>query len=148
MGLDSVGISVQSGERFIVHEVEAGETLFALSRKYNVDVQSIKAANTESLDNLSIGQRVLIPIQKINNQQNGIVHTVKSSETLFSISRQYDVNVDDLKSWNNLMDNNISVGQQLIINQPSSNPDGQKNNTQAVESKNRKTHTVDTSQTL
>ena len=44
-----------------------------------------------------------------------IHHQVKSGETLFSISRQYGVDVKTLKNWNNLSDNKIEVGQRLVV---------------------------------
>lgn len=49
-------------------------------------------------------------------------HTVKENETLFSISRQYGIEVDQLKNWNDLTSNNITpghilqVGEQIITN--------------------------------
>ncbi len=45
-------------------------------------------------------------------------HTVVKGETLYRLSKQYGVTVDDLKSWNNLVDNTIHVGQQLIVSNP------------------------------
>jgi len=49
--------------------------------------------------------------------ENGtpIYHEVKPGETLFRLSRQYRVDVAKIKSWNNLPDNTISVGQELIV---------------------------------
>lgn len=49
------------------------------------------------------------------SEQDGIIHTVKEGETLYRISRKYEVSVDDIKKWNNLKDNNIDKGQELII---------------------------------
>lgn len=43
------------------------------------------------------------------------LHTVAVKETLFSISKKYGVTVDDIKRWNNLKNNSISVGQSLTI---------------------------------
>ena len=45
-------------------------------------------------------------------------HTVVKGENLFRISRTYGVTVDQLKRWNNLTDNLISIGQRLIVSQP------------------------------
>ncbi|MEL7064957.1 MAG: LysM peptidoglycan-binding domain-containing protein [Bacteroidota bacterium] len=47
--------------------------------------------------------------------QNSAIHKVKSGETLFSISRKYNVTVDQLKSMNNLKDDLIKIGQELVI---------------------------------
>ena len=44
-------------------------------------------------------------------------HTVKRGETLFRIAKQHGVSVDQLKDWNNLRSNEISVGQKLVVGQ-------------------------------
>ena len=49
---------------------------------------------------------------------NRILHTVEAGENLFRIGQKYGVSVDEIKKWNNLPDNNIKVGQKLIINKP------------------------------
>jgi len=145
---DSVGVSTKEGVKYVIHEVEAGETLFGLSRKYRIDVQSIKNANSNSINNLSIGQKVLIPFPKVIERENAKIHIVKSSETLFSISRLYNVKVDELKNWNDLNENSISVGQKLIIRNTSASSGS--SITQHTELNNRdyKTHVVEQSQTL
>ena len=44
------------------------------------------------------------------------IHTVKKGETLHRIAMHYGVNVDDLMSWNNIMDRNlIYVGQEIKV---------------------------------
>ena len=54
------------------------------------------------------------------NMANGTptYHTVSRGETLFSISRQYGVSVRDVKNWNNLNSDLITVGQSLIVSSP------------------------------
>ena len=42
-------------------------------------------------------------------------HTVTEKETLYSISRRYNITVVQLQQWNNLQDNGIKIGQQLIV---------------------------------
>ncbi len=44
-----------------------------------------------------------------------IYHIVRSKETLYSLSKKYQTTVDQLKVWNNLADNHIEIGQQLIV---------------------------------
>ncbi len=43
-------------------------------------------------------------------------YTVKKGDTLYSISRQFNISVDSLKKYNKLTSNTISIGQELIIN--------------------------------
>ena len=45
-------------------------------------------------------------------------YMVERGDTLWGIAREYRVTVSQLKDWNNLSNNTISIGQQLVINQP------------------------------
>ena len=45
-------------------------------------------------------------------------YTVEKGDTLYRISREYGVTVAQLKDWNNLLSNTISIGQQLVVSQP------------------------------
>jgi len=144
--IDSVGTRSQGDSKYIIHEVDAGETLFALSRKYQVSVDEIRKANTTSLTNLDIGQTVFIPLKDNRVDENAIIHEVKSSETLFSISRSYNVTVDELKEWNSISGNSISVGQKLSIEKSGPMESGSAG--ASIDFSNRKTHVVQESQTL
>ncbi len=57
---------------------------------------------------LVIGSVTLLTAQNIQ-------HKVQDEETLFSIAQKYDVTVQQLKAWNNLTSNAISIGQKLVI---------------------------------
>jgi len=144
---DSVGVTEKGGSKYIIHQVDAGETLYALSRKYQVSVQELKDANSTSISSLNIGQKVYIPIIKKGVDKNATSHIVKSSETLFSISRSYNVTVDELKEWNNLSGNSISAGQELTIKNGKTTESAEEI-APSVEIGNRKTHTVEEAQTL
>lgn len=63
---------------------------------------------------LTIGQQLVIPIED-NSSDNNIVYVVKNGDTLYSIAKRYNVDVDLLKNYNNLDDNMIAVGQKLTI---------------------------------
>ena len=67
---DSIGIRTINQKSYIVHKVEKGETLYALSRKYKIDVQSIMNANPGSKNGINIGQELIIPTE-INVPENG-----------------------------------------------------------------------------
>jgi len=53
-------------------------------------------------------------------QQNTQTHTVERGETLYSIARQYNISLGELRSWNNISGSEIEVGQQLYISNPAS----------------------------
>ncbi|MBX2967089.1 MAG: LysM peptidoglycan-binding domain-containing protein [Cyclobacteriaceae bacterium] len=115
----------------IVHNVAEKETLFSISRLYNVNVDDIKQWNNLSDNSLSVGQTLVIkaantvitippkqPAEQLEMKSVRAVHTVAEKETLFSISRQYGVSVQQIKEWNNLTTEELKVGQILQVVQP------------------------------
>lgn len=58
-----------------------------------------------------------VPVEAFPDMDKGspIYHQVKPGDTLFRVSRQYGVQVDQIKEWNHLRDTIIEVGQKLIV---------------------------------
>lgn len=114
---DSIGLETINGKVYIVHQVDAGETLYALSKRYGVTVEQIVAQNPTADAGLEVKQILKVPYvpRTAKPVAQGKKHIVAEKETLFSISRLYGVTVDDLKKWNNLTDNGLSLGQELVI---------------------------------
>jgi LysM repeat protein len=119
--VDSVGVETVNGKTFIIHKVDEKETLFAISRRYKVSVDAILEFNKEAEKGLEIGQIVKVPYtpKQTVRPGDGIVHTVEAKETMFSISRKYGVTTDEIKQWNSLADNTLSIGQSLVIKKKS-----------------------------
>jgi LysM repeat protein len=61
---------------------------------------------------------ITVFVDQIHAQQASEVHIVQSGETLFSIARDFDLSVGDLRRWNNLENDNLSTGQELRIAPP------------------------------
>jgi LysM repeat protein len=117
---DSVGVERVGDKTFILHEVTAQETLFGISRRYQVSVGEIQSANEVLKAGLKIGQTIRIPYLEKSKLPTGTsVHKVSQGETLFSISKKYGVSVDSLKQWNSLQGNDLSAGQSLIVKEAS-----------------------------
>ncbi|GAB3224909.1 LysM peptidoglycan-binding domain-containing protein [Algoriphagus aestuariicola] len=113
---DSIGIERVGDKTFILHKVTPQETLFAISRKYQVPVGEIQNANEVLKQGLKIGQTIRVPyFEKSKLPEGAALHKVNPGETLFSISKKYGVSVDSLKQWNKLLGNDLSVGQALIV---------------------------------
>ncbi|NRB50403.1 MAG: LysM peptidoglycan-binding domain-containing protein, partial [Saprospiraceae bacterium] len=57
------------------------------------------------------------PIPQSANQVGGTnqYHIVKKGETLYRISKQYNISVGQIKAWNNLNSNLIKTGSQLMV---------------------------------
>ncbi|NVK92527.1 LysM peptidoglycan-binding domain-containing protein [Bacteroides sp. L10-4] len=125
------------------HTIEAGETLYRLTVKYNVSARAICDANPGlSAENFRIGQVIRIPstteaktIVPVETQNNTVVannipgpvesrcrdmHKVKRKETVFSISREYGISETELIAANPELkgENKIKKGTFLCIPYP------------------------------
>ena len=108
-----------NSEKPVFHTIQAGETLYRLSVKYNVTTQAICEANPGlSTENFRSGQVIIIPVQsdlkpqketpKPEVQENTNVkmndwkdmHKVERKETIFSISREYGITEEELIAAN------------------------------------------------
>lgn len=94
--------------------VKKGDTLWSIARTLGVTVTELKSFNNLTSNALSIGQILYIPKEDDETTEEE-VYTVKSGDTLYSIASKYGLNVSELKSLNNLSNNNLSIGQKLIV---------------------------------
>ena len=139
--LDSIGVERVGDKTFILHKVTPQETLFGISRRYQVSVGDIQNANEVLKQGLKIGQTIRIPYEgkitstppasnpvnsapvastPVATAPKSTTHKVTSGETLFSISKKYGVTIESLKEWNKLSGNGVKVGQMLTINETGS----------------------------
>lgn len=108
--LEYIGYSV---EKENVYTVKSGDSLWSIAKKFNTTVDDLKKANNLTSNSLSIGQKLVIPGKKESTSNN--VYTVQKGDSLYSIARKYNVDVNALKQANNLSSNLLSIGQVLII---------------------------------
>lgn len=106
------------------YTVKSGDSLWSISRKFGVSVNELKKVNNLSSNLLSIGQNLIIPGKKNNTSSNEYV--VKKGDTLYGIANKYNVSVDNLKSYNNLSTDSLSIGQTIKI------PDNKANSNEYV----------------
>lgn len=123
VSLDSLGRETIDGKVFIIHKVGEKETLYGISRRYGTTVDSILEYNTSASSGLEIGQILKVPYvpKQTPAVSNGPVHKVAAGETLFSIAQSNGVTVDEIKEWNNLSGNSLSIGQELVIKKGNTN---------------------------
>ena len=93
------------------YTVKKGDSLYSIAKKYNTSTSKIISLNNLKNSLLSIGQVLKIP----DDSNSDIVYIVKKGDSLYSISKEYNISVDDIKKKNNLKSNVLSVGQQLYI---------------------------------
>ncbi len=107
-----------------VYTVRYGDSLYLISQRFGVSVEDIRAANNIWSNNLTVGQQLIIPGGSSNTQPpaGSQVYTVRYGDSLYLISQRFGVSVADLRQANNIWNNNLTVGQQLVIPKVASNP--------------------------
>jgi membrane-bound lytic murein transglycosylase D len=119
-------------QRQIVYRVRSGETLSTIARRHGMPVSTLaRLNNMGAQDNLVKGQRLVIKASARRFRDEGTVsgrrllYTVRSGDTVYSISRQFQVPVTRLKSWNGLNEHHqIKAGQRLVMYVDSSRQQG------------------------
>ena len=101
---------------------KTGERLQDIAQRNGIQLQSLLEYN--QLDKFSViepGTKLYLQnaapqytstLQPANSLK---YHTVQSKEGLYTISKKYGITVQQIKDWNNLTSNNLSIGQQLIV---------------------------------
>jgi len=112
------------GIEYYVYKVEVSEGLLAIGRKFDISVDEINKANPDLNNDLKVGQKILIPIDKnvSTTSQNEVtsniefeLHEVKKKQTLFAISKKYEVSQEEIKKHNPQIENGLQVGMILQI---------------------------------
>ena len=113
-------------EKYTKHTVAKGETINMIAQKYKVTPYDIYSLNPDSQNGIQQNSVLLIPtsasVVVINSSQNASQnnntdsHLVQPKETLYSISKQYGVTIDALKTANgDLLNNGLKIGLNIKI---------------------------------
>ncbi|MEM7673437.1 MAG: LysM peptidoglycan-binding domain-containing protein [Verrucomicrobiota bacterium] len=113
------------------YTVSSGDSLWAISRKFNVSVSSIRIENGLVSDSLKIGQVLVIPLTtrevsiaappresvspSVSQDIEGSEYVVVPRDTLSGIAKKTGVSVSVIRSANNLQGDLIKVGDILIL---------------------------------
>lgn len=106
--------------RWLEYKVRSGDSLSRIAAQHDSKVSEIKAANDLSSNRIYIGQTLAIPLvdfdksmwRSATKKGRKVIHTVKSGDNLWDISRAYKVSVKDIVRWNR-----ISAGSILKLKQ-------------------------------
>lgn len=109
--LAGVTVSNVSAEEVEVHK---GDSLWKISQDHNTTVDELKTLN--NLESTIIHpDQILVTSEEKEEQSTD--YTVEKGDTLSGIGNNFDVTVQNLKSWNNLNSDIISVGQVLAVSE-------------------------------
>jgi LysM repeat protein/ABC-type branched-subunit amino acid transport system substrate-binding protein len=109
------------GVKYYLHTVEKGQTLFAIAKFYGIDVNDLVIENPDAIDGIKQGQILKIPFEKKKvtastvDTSSFIVHKVEPGQTLYSISKQYGVDVEKIKILNPELKDGLKASQNLKI---------------------------------
>jgi LysM repeat protein len=115
---------ITAQDSIIEHKIQKGETAYFIAQKYKVSIDEIYKLNPESQNGIKDNQIIKIPVHSLEkeNQNQQITHVVGAKETLFGLSKQYNISVEALQNANPILANGLQIGQQLIIPQNSNLP--------------------------
>lgn len=110
------------------HVVQAGETLYSISKKYGTTVQSISEANGITGTDIKIGQKLIIPGTASSGKTDDVsssalsksaassAYIVKKGDTWYSISRNFSISLNELYSLNNAdSSTGLKAGQKIKV---------------------------------
>ncbi len=98
------------------HIVKAGETLYSLSKRYDLSLNEFKSHNNLNSNLIKIGQKLRVRNFEASNKIDNLsVWTVSKDDTLFSIAKKSGTSVEAIKQLNGLTSNLILIGQKLQL---------------------------------
>lgn len=110
--LEYTGYQYQPNIDSNLYVVKRGDSLWSIAKKYGLSVDELKRINNLTNNLLSVGQTLRVTgIADTNND----IYVVQLGDTLYGIASRYGIDVTQLKNYNNLSSNVLSIGQQLYI---------------------------------
>lgn len=99
--------------------VQRGDTLYSIALKNNTTVDKLRELNNLNTNTLTIGQILQLPTD--NDIEEYDIYIVKKGDSLWSISRNFNIDVNDLIELNNLKDLTLQINQSLLVPKQSEN---------------------------
>lgn len=99
--------AIIDGKTYYLHKVKPGETLFSISKAYNVPQKEIISLNKDAESSIKVGQILKIPAEhpvsklpETLNSDNYIFHIVETGQTVFSIAEKYQTTKENIYKHN------------------------------------------------
>ena len=137
---DSIGVKREAGKVFVLYKVEPKQTLFSIVKRFGSSVKEFKIANPGISEGVNVGQIIKIPYKGVVIKSMPVVvrptstsrvvpvgatsstetikivsHVVESGQGLYSIATKYKIAMGELRKWNNLISDQLTTGQVLIV---------------------------------
>ena len=129
----------EAGQRpqvsWVRHQIQSGESLNYLAKKYNTTLKQIISVNELRDDIIRAGDYIIVPLaqqgeayyklsevqrekSRLNAQKSAakVIYTVVSGDSLWKIAAQFETSIDNLVRWNHLQTSKpLSIGKELVI---------------------------------
>ena len=107
----------QENQSYFLHTIEKGQSLYSISKMYNVTTSDIIRLNPGCDEKIYAGQTIKIPTGK-ESQKGETFHTIQAGETLYKLTTMYNVSAKDICEANpGLSAENFRIGQVILIPQ-------------------------------
>jgi membrane-bound lytic murein transglycosylase D len=119
------------------HEVQRGDTLFGIARRYGLSVAALAEANPGLDAGLRTGQIIRLPAGDSTVRMNDFIqpvslkaskpkpdqpvrYTVRRGDTLLAVAQRFDVSLADIRAWNPVIrkSSSIRAGQTVVVGEP------------------------------
>ncbi|TBW28503.1 LysM peptidoglycan-binding domain-containing protein [Gramella sp. KN1008] len=111
-----------NAQTYKYHTVKKGETVFSISQSYNIEEEDIYKYNPDAKQGIQVNEKLVIPMNVSGNSGSEAnttkfkEHRVEKKETLYSLSRKYDVSIDEIKRYNkHLYSEELQTGESIRI---------------------------------
>lgn len=119
----SKSMVIIGGAAYYIHIVDSSQTLYSISKAYNVSSEVITRENPSAVYGIRIGQALKIPAvsedqgeERRKDTERYYYHILQKGESVYSLSRKYDVEPDMIVEANPGIDiHDIPVGEELAI---------------------------------
>lgn len=98
-----------------IYIVKPGDTLYQIAKQSQTTTEELKKINNLKDNTLSINQKLILPTKNKEENEEYITYTIQKGDSLYQIAKRYNLNINDIKSINNLKTDNLSIGQKLKI---------------------------------
>ena len=121
--LGFLSFSQTTPDRFIVHKVKKKETLYSLSKIYNISIETIKEYNP-LIDKIGLKRKMKLQIPIFKNKPpiedkpvlvNYKRHIVKPKETKWRLAYEYGLKISELEKINPEIVSGLKIGQQILL---------------------------------
>ena len=108
----------------LLYKVKPKETLYGISKTHGLTIDELIAANPKLKDGLKIGMEIMIPVSKSDEEkikEDFILHEVVKGDTMYNLTRRYNVSEDNLKALNPQLINGLKLG--MVLKMKEVNPE-------------------------